>query len=425
VLWFYSPKLTLMTVAFAVVIALVITGLLVPYRRRLKALYEAEGQRQSMLVETIHGMRTIKSLAIEPQQQRDWEEKSARAVRMHFRVGRIAALATASTQGFQKLLMVGIVAVGAVDVFAGALSVGALIAFNMLAGRVIEPLVQLVSLVQDYQEAALSVRMLGTVMNEPAESRGETTRLRPPLDGSIEFDNVSFRYPGGPPTLKEASFRIEPGMIVGVVGRSGSGKTTLTRLIQGLYTAEQGTVRMSGTDMKEFDLTHLRQNIGVVLQDDFMFRATIRQNLAITRRDASPEEIVEAARMAGAHEFIERLPQGYDTPLEEGASNLSGGQRQRLAIARALVRQPQVLILDEATSALDPESEAIVRRNLFGIAEGRTLVIVSHRLSLLQDADMILVLDRGSIVSSGTHHDLVQTCPIYHGFWHEQNRVAA
>jgi subfamily B ATP-binding cassette protein HlyB/CyaB len=162
-----------------------------------------------------------------------------------------------------------------------------------------------------------------------------------------------------------------------------------------------------------------------VLQDDFMFRATIRQNLAITRRDASPEEIVEAARMAGAHEFIERLPQGYDTPLEEGASNLSGGQRQRLAIARALVRQPQVLILDEATSALDPGSEAIVRRNLFGIAEGRTLVIVSHRLSLLQDADMILVLDRGGIVSSGTHHELVQTCPIYHGFWHEQNRVAA
>jgi ATP-binding cassette, subfamily B, bacterial HlyB/CyaB len=268
--------------------------------------------------------------------------------------------------------------------------------------------------------------MLGTVMNEPGENRGDAARLRPPLDGSIEFDNVSFRYPGGSvPTLRDASFRIEPGMIIGVVGRSGSGKTTLTRLMQGLYTAEQGTVRMSGTDVREFDLAHLRQNIGVVLQDDFMFRASIRDNLSITRRDAAPEDIVEAARLAGAHEFIERLPQGYDTPLEEGASNLSGGQRQRLAIARALVRRPQVLILDEATSALDPESEAIVRRNLFSIAEGRTLVIVSHRLSLLHDADVILVLDRGSIVSSGTHHDLVQACPIYRGFWHEQNRVAA
>jgi ATP-binding cassette subfamily B protein len=426
VLWFYSAKLTLITLAFAGFIALVIAGLLVPYRQRLKALYDAEGQRQSMLVEAIHGMRTIKSLAIEPQQQRDWEEKSARAVRMHFRVGRIAAFASASTQGFQKLLMVAIVAVGASDVFTGTLTVGALIAFNMIAGRVIDPLVQLVSLVQDYQEAALSVRMLGTVMNEPGENRGEATRLRPPLDGSIEFDRVSFRYAGGgAPTLTDASFRIEPGMIVGVVGRSGSGKTTLTRLMQGLYTAEQGTVRMSGIDVREFDLAHLRQNIGVVLQDDFMFRASIRSNLSITRRDAAPEEIVEAARLAGAHEFIERLPQGYDTPLEEGASNLSGGQRQRLAIARALVRRPQVLILDEATSALDPESEAIVRRNLFSIAEGRTLVIVSHRLSLLQDADMILVLDRGSIVSTGTHQDLVHDCPIYRGFWQEQNRVAA
>jgi subfamily B ATP-binding cassette protein HlyB/CyaB len=270
------------------------------------------------------------------------------------------------------------------------------------------------------------VRMLGTVMNEPGEHRGEIARLRPELDGGIEFDRVTFRYPGAATAaLQEVSFRIEPGMIIGIVGRSGSGKTTLTRLMQGLYTTEQGTVRLSGIDVREFDLVHLRQSIGMVLQDDFLFRGTIRDNIAATRREANPEEIVEAARLAGAHEFIERLPHGYDTPLEEQASNLSGGQRQRLAIARALLRDPRILILDEATSALDPESEAIIRRNLLDIAQGRTLVIVSHRLSLLGDADRILVIHEGRIASAGTHQELIRGCAIYRGFWQQQNRLAA
>lgn len=426
VLWFYSPKLTLVTLGFAGAIALVIAALLVPYRRRLRELYDAEGSRQSMLVESIHGMRTIKSLAGEPQQQRDWENKAARAVGMHFRVGKLAAFGSTVTQALQKLLLVAIVGVGAFDVFAGTLTVGALIAFHMISGRVIDPLVQLTSLVQDYQETALSVRMLGTIMNEPGEHRVSGAALRPAIDGRIEFDRVTFRYgASAAPALREISFQIEPGMVVGIVGQSGSGKTTLTRLIQRLHTADEGTVRLSGTDIRELDLGHLRRNIGVVLQDSFLFRGTIRDNIALAAPGASPERVAEAAQLAGADEFIERLPQGYDTRLEEQASNLSGGQRQRLAIARALAAQPSILVLDEATSALDPESESIVRRNLFSMASGRTLVIVSHRLSMLIDADLILVLNRGIIDSVGSHGDLMKTSPIYRRFWHEQNRFAA
>ena len=294
-------------------------------------------------------------------------------------------------------MQISVLAVGAVEVFNGELSVGALVAFNMVSGRVTGPLVQIVGLLNEYQETSLAVRMLGTVMTHPPERDPGLQGVSPPISGSLVFDNVCFRYrPDGPPALDRVSFEVAAGQVIGIVGRSGSGKTTVTRLIQGLQMAQEGVIRLDGIDIRHIDLRHLRRSIGVVLQENFLFRGTVRENLAAVRPEATYDEIIEAARMAGAEEFIDRLPQSYDTMIEENGSNFSGGQRQRLAIARALLTRPRLLIFDEATSALDPESEAVIQDNLSDIARGRTLVIVSHRLTSLASADAILVLETGA-----------------------------
>jgi subfamily B ATP-binding cassette protein HlyB/CyaB len=296
----------------------------------------------------------------------------------------------------------------------------------MLAGRVSGPLVQIVTMVHEYQEVALSVRMLGEIMNQRPERAEQQRGVQPQLKGQIEFEGVTFRYgPDGAPALDGVSFTIPEGSIVGIVGRSGSGKTTLTRIIQGLYPVQEGIVRIDGFDLREIDLVHLRRSVGVVLQESFLFRGTIAENISATKPDATVDEIIAAARMAGAEEFISRLPRGLDTVLEEGATNLSGGQRQRISIARALITNPKILILDEATSALDPDSEAIVRENLRQIAEGRTLIIVSHRLSTLVDADAIMVIDRGRIAEIGRHEHLVTNCVPYRHLWNQQMRIVA
>ena len=402
VLLFYSVKLTLIVLGFTAAIGLVIGLLVGPFRRRLRALYETEGQRQALLVESVHGMRTVKALAMEPLQRRTWENSSASTVMMRYNVEKISAAAQALTGLLEKLMGIAIIALGAIDVFDRELTVGALIAFNMLASRVSGPLVQIVTMVHEYQEVALSVRMLGEVMNRAPEETSARPGLCPDLKGGIEFDGVSFCYQKeGAPALDDVSFEIPAGSVFGIVGRSGSGKTTVTRLMQRLYAVQQGLVRIDGVDIREIDLTHLRRSTGVVLQDSFLFRGTVRENIAAANPSATFEEIVEAAQSAGAEEFIERLPRGYDTMLEENASNLSGGQKQRLAIARALVTNPRLLILDEATSALDPDSESIIRANLRRIGEGRTVIIVSHRLSTLMDASAILVLERGRARRSG------------------------
>lgn len=426
VLFFYSPKLTLVVLGFAAAIAVVIALLVGPFRRRLYALYQAEALRQGLLVESVHGMRTLKSLAIEPLQKRVWDDRSAQSVAMRFRVEKISATAQSVTGLLEKLMSVAIIGFGALDVFNGAMTVGALVAFNMLAGRVSGPLVQIVTMVHEYQEVVLAVQMLGEVMNQKPERDNARPGLRPELTGEIEFENVTFRYgPEGAPALDNVSFAIPAGSIFGIVGRSGSGKTTLTRLIQGLYPVQQGLLRIDGFDARELDLVHLRAGIGVVLQDNFLFRGTVRDNIACVRPDASFEQVARAARTAGADEFIERLPRGYDTILEENAENLSGGQKQRLAIARALLTDPHILILDEATSALDPESEVIIRHNLRRIASGRTVIIVSHRLSMLADAEVILVLDRGRLADLGQHEQLMARCATYRQLWNQQTRQVA
>ncbi len=416
----YSGKLAAVVFGFSGLMALIVVLLIKPFNTRLQALYNAEGTRQSMLVETIHGMRTVKSLAIEPKQRKLWDQYSATSIQMHFGVGRMSIAASTVTHLLEKLMMVSVIAIGALDVFSLQLTVGALIAFQMMSNRVVGPLVQIVGLVHQYQETALSVKMLGEVMNHPPE-RKSSGGLRPAFKGQIGLDGVTFRYPGASTTaLDRIHLNIAPGTVVGVVGRSGSGKTTFTRLIQGLYPVQEGVVRFDGVDIREIDLAHLRRSIGVVLQDNFMFRGSVRENIAMARPDASFEQIIAAAQAAGADEFIERLPQGYDTLLEENAGNLSGGQRQRLAIARALLPSPRILILDEASSALDPESEAIFIRNLGRIAAGRTVIIVSHRLSTLVHADQIFVFERGHLDDAGPHSALLGRCEPYTDLWNQQ-----
>jgi ATP-binding cassette subfamily B protein len=320
-----------------------------------------------------------------------------------------------------KLLPVVIIVMGAQQVFDQTMTVGALIGFQMITGRVTGPLISIVGLVNDYQETVLSIKMMGEVMNRPSEGRATAGGLRPELAGEVAFDNVTFRYPGSSiNALDRASFTIPAGKVVGIVGRSGSGKSTLTKVIQGLYTIQEGVVRFDRTDAREMELAHLRRQIGVVLQENFLFRGSVRDNIAMAKPESTFEQIVAAAEAAGAAEFIERMPQGYNTLLEENAANLSGGQKQRLSIARALLTNPRILILDEAASALDPESEAIFMNNLTRIAVGRTVIMVSHRLSTLVNAHAILVMQQGKLMDSGRHEELVARCETYQQLWNQQ-----
>ena len=416
-----SGSLTLIVLGFATAIAACIGALLPIFRRRLNALYAAEAERQAHLVETLHNMRAVKSLVLEPGRRRTWEDNLAAALRRQWEVGEIGALASAATGLLEKLMQVSVIGYGAALVLEAQLSVGALVAFLMLAGRVTGPLVQIVGLINEYQEAALSVRMLAGVMNQKPERGVHARPARHPIGGRLLLDQVSFTYPGAAtPALDRISLEVTPGQVIGVVGRSGSGKTTLTRLIQGIENPQAGLIQVDGVDIRQIDLEHLRRSLGVVLQENLLFRGTIRDNIATARPEAGLEEVLIAAKLAGAEDFIRRLPQGFDTRVEEGGANLSGGQRQRIAIARALMASPRILVFDEATSALDPESEAVVNRNLAAIARGRTVIMVSHRLSALVRADAIVVLDQGRVVAMAPHGRLLESCDIYRHLWQQQ-----
>ncbi len=419
----YSFRLTLVVLSFALAIAGVIFVLIPRFRVRLNTLYQAEGMRQAHLVETLHGMRTVKSMAMEHVRQAEWNGRIAAAIRSFASVGNMAALGNTVTTTLDRLMQLTILGIGAQAVFAGQMSIGALVAFTMLAGRVSGPLLQIVGLINDYQETALSVRMLGTVMDHPPERAPSQQYIRPPLTGRVAFEQVSFRYPGAATlALDRVSFTAPQGKMIGVVGKSGSGKTTLIRLCQGIEVPQSGLIRFDSADIRHIELNHLRRNVGIVLQDSFLFRGNIRDNIAAAHPRASLSDVVRAAHMAGADEFIDRLPLGYETIVEEGATNFSGGQRQRICIARALLTDPRLLIFDEATSALDPESEAVLQANLHRIAAGRTLIVVSHRLASLVGADNILVLEHGQAIDFAPHKTLLERCPIYRNLWQQQNR---
>ncbi len=415
----YSSILTGIVIFFSVLMAIVAWVLVRPLQRKLNILYEAEGKRQSKLVEAIKGIHTIKALALEPSQEREWNNASAFAVKSQFEVGQISTIANAISHVLELLMNICVIWAGAFLVFNQTISIGALIAFQMLSGRVSGPLVQLVGLIHEYQQIALSVRMLGSVMNSPQEHPGGSGRGQ--IRGQIEFDHVNFRYrPDLPDVLHDFNLKIKPGEVLGIVGKSGSGKSTLARLIQAINRPQSGIIRLENMDIREWDKTILRKGIGIVLQDNYFFQGTIRENISLGQPGANTANIIQAARMAGADEFVSKLPKGYETILEENAVNLSGGQRQRLAIARALLSNPSILILDEATSALDPESEGIIQQNLSLICQNRTVIIITHRLSMVRRADRILVLDNGKVAAIGPHHVLAHREGIYQSFWQQQ-----
>jgi ATP-binding cassette subfamily B protein len=422
-MFFYSVSLAMIVLGSAGLLALVMLILVEPFKRRLNDLYQAEARLQGFLVENIQGMRTVKSLALDARQKHEWDGRLARAIEQRFRVGTFSLIGFTLISPIDKITQVLVMTVGAYEIFNGDMLVGGLIAFKIVAGRVTQPLVSMSQMIQQFQEMALSVRMLATIMDHPAEKGRSGGGLRAPIKGQVEFTDVRFTYASASaPALNRVSFTIPEGTMFGIMGRSGSGKTTITRLLQALHNPQEGIIKIDGHDLREIDLDHLRTNIGVVLQDSFLFRGSIRNNIAAAKPGATFEEIVEAARMAGADEFIERLPRGYDTNIEEGSANLSGGQRQRIAIARALLINPPILIMDEATSALDAESEAIVQANLMSIAKGRTLIIISHRLSSLVACDAIMVMEQGGVDDVGRHHELLGRCEVYKHLWYKQNR---
>jgi ATP-binding cassette, subfamily B, bacterial HlyB/CyaB len=422
VMFFYSGILTCVTLAciplFAV-LSIVIRPLM---RRRLEEKFDRGAESQSYLVESVTGVQTVKAMALEPIFYRRWEEQLARYVTASFRTSHLSGIAGALGQIIQKLSSLSILWVGAYLVMRGSLTVGQLIAFQMLSGRVISPILRVVQLWQDFQQVGISVERLGDLMNTKAEPTLNPSKMSlPAIQGAVRIENVRFRYNfDGPEILRNFSCVIPSGTTVGVVGRSGSGKSTLAKLLQRLYVAESGRILIDGIDLQQADPMWLRRQIGVVLQENFLFNGSIRDNIAIHMPGAPMAQIVEMAKLAGAHDFILELPEAYDTPVGERGTALSGGQRQRIAIARALMANPRILIFDEATSALDYESERIIQDNLVRICKGRTVFIVAHRLSTIRQADTILVLDKGQLVEQGSHNELMARPGIYHHLFSQQ-----
>ena len=385
----------------------------------------AESRKASTMVETVHGIRTVKSLALEPQRRAEWDERTAIAGSLKLEAGRLANWPQTIITPIESFIQRGVIMVGAYIAMQDqtGIAVGGLVAFMMLGSRVTQPLVGLARLIEDFQDVRASIHQVAMVLNNPNETSAMQGGLRPKFTGSVTFDGLTFAYPGSKlPALDKVSFDIPAGTMLGVVGRSGSGKSTITRLLQGINREYSGFLKIDGIELREINLTHLRRSFGVVLQDNFLFAGTVRDNITAGRPGLTLEDVVKASRLAGAEEFIERLPLGYDTWIEEGSANLSGGQRQRLAIARAVIADPRLMILDEATSALDPESEALVNANLTRLGKGRTMVIVSHRLSSLLDCDLILVMDKGTVVDIAPHRVLLERCAIYKMLWAQQNR---
>ena len=424
-LFYLNAKLASVVLVCAAAIMLIIFSYLKPLRVLFNRIVVAETWKSAALGETIVGIKTVKALALEPQRRALWDERIAESGKSHLAFDRLANWPQTLVTPIERLMVMGTLMLGAYMAMndPSGYMVGALFAFMMLSGRVAQPLVGLARLVEDYEEVGAAIGQAGSVLNRPLETVTGAVGLRPKLVGAISFEDVTFTYIGTKtPALDRVSFSIPAGTMLGIVGRSGSGKSTITRLLQGINRDYGGYLKIDGADLREVDLRHLRQSLGVVLQSNFLFRGSVRDNIIAGRPGLTLTDAVYAARLAGAEEFIERMPNGYETYIEEGSPNLSGGQTQRLAIARALIHDPRILILDEATSALDPESEAAVTANLKRIAQGRTMVLVSHRLSSLMECDQILVMEEGKVADIAPHSVLLERCALYRQLWAQQHR---
>ncbi|WLQ13885.1 type I secretion system permease/ATPase [Hahella aquimaris] len=427
VMYFYSPTLTwvvLGSIPFYVALSVYITPIL---RNRLDEKFKRGAENQAFLTESVSGMETVKAMAVEPQMQRRWEENLAAYVAASFKANNLGNIASQSAQLINKIVTVLILWIGATLVMQNELSIGQLIAFNMIAGRVSGPILKLVQLWQDFQQAGISIARLGDILNTPTEPGHNPNRTTlQQIQGQVSLENVSFRYsPDQPHILRNLSLDVKPGEVIGIVGRSGSGKSTLTKLVQRLYVPEAGRVLVDGVDLAQMEPAWLRRQVGVVLQENRLFNRSVKDNIALVDPSLPMERVIQAAKLAGAHEFIVQLPQGYDTVVGEQGASLSGGQRQRIAIARALICNPRILIFDEATSALDYESERVIQENMRHMCRGRTVFIIAHRLSTVRQADRIIVVDKGEIVESGNHDQLLQQGGYYTKLYSYQNHTPA
>jgi subfamily B ATP-binding cassette protein HlyB/CyaB len=422
VMFLYSVPLTFIVLA-SLPLYVGLSLLVVPIlRKRLDEKFARGAENQSLLVETITGIQTVKAGALEPQLARKWDNQLAAYVSASFRTNTLATFAHEGVGLIGKLVGAATLWYGAHLVMDGAMSVGMFVAFNMFAQRMAQPIMRIAQMWTDFQQTGISMQRLGDILDTRTEVPPSAAVQLPPLKGRVTLDKVSFRYrPDAQPVLKDVSLDIAPGQVVGIVGRSGSGKSTLTKLVQRLYTAEQGRVLVDGIDIGLADAAQLRRQIGVVLQDNWLFNRSVRENIAIADPAAPIEAVMHAAHLAGAHEFISQLPEGYDTTVGEQGSSLSGGQRQRIAIARALFANPRLLIFDEATSALDYESEAAIQKNMRAICQGRTVIVIAHRLSAVRQANAIVVMEQGRIVEGGTHDQLLQQGGIYSKLWAMQS----
>ena len=407
VMCLYSVWLTLIVAVSLPLYAGISSALVPSLRVRLNEKFARGADNQSFLVEAVSGVETVKSMAVEPHFIRKWEMQLAAYVAAGFRVTTLANIGQQLIQYTGKLVSLATLLLGAKLVIDGKLTVGQLVAFNMMSQHVAGPVLRLAQLWQDFQQVGISMSRLGDILNTRTEL-AQSRQALPAVRGHIRFEHIRFRYRiDGPAILDDVSLEIAPGQIVGIVGRSGSGKSTLAKLLQRLYLAEQGTVRIDGIDLALADPAWLRRQVGVVPQENLLFNRSVRDNIALTDPGVPLDVVIRAATLAGAHDFICELPQGYDTIVEEHGGNLSGGQRQRLAIARALLTDPRILIFDEATSALDFETERVIQNNMKAICAGRTVIIIAHRLTSVRHAAQIVAMDRGRIVERGTHDDLL------------------
>lgn len=425
VMWLYSPMLTGVVMLSLPLYAFLSIAITPAIRARLHEKFNRGAENQSFLVEAISGIQTVKAMAVEPPLLRKWEEQLAGYVRASFRATSLITVASQVAACIQKVTVVAVLWVGAYRVIEGDLSIGQLIAFNMLSAQATGPMLRLVNLWQEVQQVSISVQRLGDVLNnQPEPSYNPNRTTLPQVAGQVLFEDVTFRYrPDGAEVLRKVSLTVAPGKVVGIVGRSGSGKSTIAKLIQRLYVPEWGRILVDGVDLAQVDPAWLRRQVGVVLQENFLFNQSVRDNIALTDPGLAMEQVMHAAKLAGAHEFILELPEGYDTLVGEHGCSLSGGQRQRIAIARALVANPRILIFDEATSALDYESEAIIQRNMAQICNGRTVFIIAHRLSTVRPAHCIYVIEKGEVVESGSHDELVRLKGFYARLCQHQDGV--